>query len=192
VAREETTGETDLRPNLAVLLGGAAAIALVAGWSLPGPAALAATGLGVLMVAGADIDARTYLIPDLVSLGALAGGLLVAFVLAPADPWASLAAAAVRAAATALCVFLVRLGYGRLRGREGLGLGDVKLAGAVGAWLPLEAIPLCVGLAAAGALACAALARLRGEDVAATTRLPFGAFLCPALWLVAYAVMLSA
>lgn len=192
MTQEETTGEADVRPNLAVLLGGVAAVALVAGWSLPGPAAVAATGLGVLMVAGADIDARTCLIPDLVSLGALAGGLLVASVLAPADPLTGLAAAAGRAALTALCVFLVRVGYGWLRGREGLGLGDVKLAGAVGAWLPLEAIPLCIGLAALGALACVALARVRGEDIAATTRLPFGAFLCPALWLVTYAVMLSA
>ena len=79
------------------------------------------------------------------------------------------------------------MGYARLRGREGLGLGDVKLAAAIGAWLPLDAIPLCFALAANAALALVLFAPLRGRPLEATARLPFGAFLCPALWLVFYA-----
>jgi prepilin signal peptidase PulO-like enzyme (type II secretory pathway) len=79
----------------------------------------------------------------------------------------------------------------RLRYREGLGFGDVKLAAAVGAWLPLESIPLCFALATCAALVAVMLRRLRGESIDATAKLPFGAFLCPALWLVFYASQLS-
>jgi leader peptidase (prepilin peptidase)/N-methyltransferase len=35
------------------------------------------------------------------------------------------------------------------------------------------------------------LARLRGEAVTRATKIPFGAFLCPALWIVFYAVSLT-
>jgi hypothetical protein len=47
-----------------------------------------------------------------------------------------------------------------------LGLGDVKLGAAIGAWLPLEAIPWCFGLATSGALLAVMFARLGGEPVA--------------------------
>ena len=73
-----------------------------------------------------------------------------------------------------------------MRAREGLGFGDVKLAAAVGAWLPLEAIPLCFALAAAAALTAVMFARLRGEAISESTKIPFGTFLCPALWLIFY------
>jgi leader peptidase (prepilin peptidase) / N-methyltransferase len=86
---------------------------------------------------------------------------------------------------------LVRAGYARLRGHEGLGLGDIKLAGALGAWLPLEAIPLCFAFATAAALLAVLLAALRGQRVERTTRVPLGAFLCPALWLTYFASVLT-
>ncbi|WP_159289042.1 prepilin peptidase [Methylosinus sporium] len=96
----------------------------------------------------------------------------------------------------ALCVAgafeLVRRIFARLRGIDGLGLGDVKLAAAIGAWLPLEFAPLCIILAAGAALVAVGLARLRGVRVDAETRLPFGAYLCPALWLAYFVSALSA
>ena len=49
-------------------------------------------------------------------------------------------------------LLFVRWCYARLRGREGLGFGDIKLGAGIGAWLPLDAIPICFGLAASGAL----------------------------------------
>jgi leader peptidase (prepilin peptidase)/N-methyltransferase len=85
---------------------------------------------------------------------------------------------------------LLRRCYARIRKCEGLGFGDVKLAAAVGAWLPFDAIPLCFGLAASAALVAAMAAHLRGQSIEAATKLPFGAFLCPALWLVFYASVL--
>ncbi len=184
----ETPGsEDDLYPNAAVLLGGIATIALVSSLSLPWPAAIASTVLGALMVAGADIDARTFLLPDLITFGAVVCGIVAAPLLDAAQPWAAAGEAVARAACVAAVLALFRSSYAWLRRNEGLGLGDVKLAAGIGAWLPVEAIPLCFGLAATSALLTVIFARFRGQSMMRTTRIPFGAFLCPALWIVFFA-----
>jgi leader peptidase (prepilin peptidase)/N-methyltransferase len=185
---EEAIGSrVDLRPNLAILIGGGAAIALVSGISLPWPVAIAATVLGAFMIAGADVDARTYLLPDTITWGAVGCGIAAAPLLDAFDPWLAIAGALTRAFGTAVVLALLRRCYAWIRRREGLGFGDVKLAAAVGAWLPLDTIPLCFGLAAGAALVTVMVAHLRGRSIEAATKLPFGAFLCPALWLVFYA-----
>jgi leader peptidase (prepilin peptidase)/N-methyltransferase len=184
----ETPGsEDDLTPNPAVLLGGTVAIGLVSSLSLPWPAAVASSVLGALMLAGADVDARKFLLPDLVTFGAVACGIVAAPLLDDVDPWAAAGEAVVRAACIAAVLALFRSFYAWLRQSEGLGLGDVKLAAAIGAWLPIDAIPLCFGLATSSALLAVMVARLRGRSVMRTTRIPFGAFLCPALWIVFFA-----
>ena len=185
-AEDAITSGEDLRPNLAVLLSAGGAVALISTLSLPLPIAIASSLLGALMVAGAEVDARTYLLPDTVTWGAITLGILAAPALNPFEPWLSAGAAVVRAAGTALALVVLRWGYGWLRSREGLGLGDVKLAAAVGAWLPLASIPFCFALATCSALVSVMFGRLRGESVDAAAKLPFGAFLCPALWLVFY------
>ena len=179
--------EEDLRPNLAILCAGCGAVALISAMSLLWPFAIASTILGALMIAGADVDARTYLLPDIVTCGAIISGIVAAAALNPFEPWLSAGAAVARAAGTALALALLRSCYARIRRREGLGFGDVKLSAAVGAWLPLDAIPLCFGLAASAALVAVVMAHLRGRSVAAEAKLPFGAFLCPSLWLVFFA-----
>ena len=183
----ETAGSEDVRPNPAILIGGAAAIGLISALSLPWPVAVASTVLGTLMVAGAEVDARKFLLPDLVTWGAMICGILVAPLLNTAEPWAAIGEAIARAGCIAGVLVLFRAGYGWIRQIEGLGLGDVKLGAAIGAWLPLEAIPWCFGLATSGALLAVMLARLSGEPVMRTTKVPLGAFLCPALWIVFYA-----
>lgn len=186
-AGEAPGSEDDLYPNPAVLLGGIAAIAVVSSLSLPWPAAIASIVLGALMVAGADIDARTFLLPDLITFGAVVCGIVAAPLLDAADPWAAAGEAVARAAGIAAVLALFRSGYAWFRRSEGLGLGDVKLAAGIGAWLPVEAIPLCFGLATSSALLTVMFARLGGQSVLRTTRIPFGAFLCPALWIVFFA-----
>jgi leader peptidase (prepilin peptidase)/N-methyltransferase len=173
----------DIRPDLRVLVVGCAAVALISAATLPLSVALASTVLGALMIAGADIDARTYLLPDFVTLGAFVCGVLVQFALDPFSPTEAAGLALARGAATAMVLALVRWGYTAKRGREGIGLGDVKLAAAIGAWLPVEAIPVCFLLATGTAFVTVLLARLRGESFDRTTRIPFGTFLCPSLWL---------
>ena len=179
-----------LRPDLRVLAAGAAATALLSFVFLPLPTAIASALLGGLMIAGADVDARVYLLPDIVTCGATLGGVLAAFFLTPEDPWRGVGFAILRALGAALALLALRGVHLRLRGVEGLGLGDVKLAAAIGAWLPLDRIPLCFALAASAALASVAV-RASRSDVK-TMRVPFGAYLCPALWLLYFAGALSA
>jgi leader peptidase (prepilin peptidase) / N-methyltransferase len=175
-----------LRPSLPIMLIGSAAIAGLSLASLSDRAALASTLLGALMIAGADIDARTFLLPDMVTGGTLLSGILAAPLLNLYDPAPALGAAVLRAIGTAAVLLAVRWCYAGLRKREGIGLGDVKLAAGIGAWLPTDAIPLCFALATSSALVLVLLAHQRGRPVDATTKLPFGAFLCPALWLTFY------
>jgi leader peptidase (prepilin peptidase) / N-methyltransferase len=136
------------------------------------------------MIAGAQVDARTYLLPNAVTWGGIASGILAAPALDSLSPWWSSAGTAiVRATATAVALLLLRWCYTWLRAREGLGLGDVKLAAAVGSWLPAASIPLCFALATCSALVVVALARIRGErvDLQRSCRLAhFSAQLCVA------------
>ncbi|MGF6312187.1 leader peptidase (prepilin peptidase)/N-methyltransferase [Bradyrhizobium sp. i1.8.4] len=179
-------------PNGVVLACGFAAVALVSATTLPWPHAVASTVLGTLMVAGADVDARSFVLPDAVTGGALLAGLVAAVALDPIGGWTALTGALGGSILVAAAIWLMRRAYHWLRQREGLGFGDVKLAAAVGAWLPLDTVPLCFTLASCVALIAALLTWPCDRSIQRTAKLPFGAFLCPALWLVDYAVRLLA
>ncbi len=186
-----------LRPNAAVLIGGTAAATLLSFIFFPWPLAIASSLLGLLMVAGADVDARCFLLPDAVTYGAVVAGVLAAPFLDTLDSWQSpglgenlgfaqsIGVAILRAAGMALVLYLLRLAYARLRQTEGLGLGDVKLAAAAGAWLPLQAIPICFALATTAALLTVLVKRR--DEAMGELKLPLGAFLCPAIWLIFFA-----
>ena len=186
-AAQQIVPVDDFRPNLAILIGGSIAIGLVSVVSLPGPVAIASIVLGVLMVAGADVDARTYILPNVITWGAAICGVVAAWFLDELNPWLAILDAVLRAVSAAGLLALRRWSYRCIRHREGLGLGDVKLAAAVGAWLPVEIMPLCFGLATSGALVTILWARLRGNRIDRTMKIPLGAFLCPALWFAFYA-----
>lgn len=76
----------------------------------------------------------------------------------------------------ALILLLVRWGYKRVRGREGLGLGDVKMLAMVAAFLGFwpAVLTLFVGVVLASFYAVGLMARGKGG---AATRLPLGSFL---------------
>ncbi len=75
-------------------------------------------------------------------------------------------------------------GYRRWRGRDGLGLGDIKLAAVAGAWLGFATIFAVIEFAALSALgAYVASGYLRKRQLKATAFLPFGLFLAPAIWI---------
>jgi leader peptidase (prepilin peptidase) / N-methyltransferase len=185
-AEEALGSENDLCPNPMVLAGGAAAIGVISALTLPWPVAIASTVLGMLMVAGADVDARTFLLPDTITWGAAACGIVAASLLHPVAPWVPAGEAIARAACIAATLALFRSGYGWIRRSESLGLGDVKLAAAIGAWLPVDTVPLCFGLATTSALLAVMFGYLNGQSITRATRIPFGAFLCPSLWVVFY------
>lgn len=136
------------------------------------------------MAAIAAIDARHFIIPDELNAAAL----LLAFVHAGVErtevELGGMAGALMRAAALSLLFLGLRIAYRRLRNRDGLGLGDVKLAGVAGAWLSWQTIPIAIEIAALAALAAYALSRcFSGHTFQAKSRLPFGLFLAPTIWL---------
>jgi leader peptidase (prepilin peptidase) / N-methyltransferase len=165
-----------------VAVGVATAAASVA--AVPGVAGWLGAGLALIMLAIAAVDARYFIIPDALNAAGLALGLVHAVMVGEGSAIESLALAALRAAALALVFLALRLIYARLRGRQGLGLGDVKLAAVAGAWLGWNAIPVAIEIAAVSALAVYAPRHyLLRRPLRATTRLPFGLFFAPAIWL---------
>jgi leader peptidase (prepilin peptidase)/N-methyltransferase len=110
-----------------------------------------------------------------VALAALAGA---------GDRAGAVADAAGRAFVAGGAFYLLRAGYRRRSGIEGLGLGDVKLAAAAGPWLMWPTLPLAVAMAAIAALLTVLVrALVMREPVHGKLELPFGAFLAPAVWL---------
>ena len=164
------------------LLGLAAASVSI--WVVPGASGILGAGLALLMTVIALLDARLLIIPNELNAAALALALVHAVALAPHAPVESVVLAGLRGLLTMLLFLALRVGYRRLRGREGLGLGDVKLAFVAGAWLDWMMIAVAIEIAAGSALLAYLGYRAAGKQpIDATTRLPFGLFLAPAIWL---------
>jgi leader peptidase (prepilin peptidase) / N-methyltransferase len=150
----------------------------------PLPQGLLGAGLGLLMVAIAVVDARRFIIPNELVIAVLALGFVHASVDETDGILRALAAATLRGAVLGLLFLSLRELYFRWRGREGLGLGDVKLAAAAGVWLDWPAMPIAIEIAALGALGLYVLGHALGRRrIHAATRLPFGLFLAPAVWI---------
>ena len=126
------------------------------------------------------VDYRHFIIPDALSLPAIPLGLAAA---TSAFPEPVLLDHALAALAAGSSLYAVRAAYRRVRGIEGLGLGDVKLAIAAGAWVGLDYLPMTCLLATCAAL-FAVLARsafTRAGETTMTTAIPFGSFIAPAI-----------
>jgi leader peptidase (prepilin peptidase) / N-methyltransferase len=149
----------------------------------PGVPGFLGAGLAILMIAIAISDARQFIIPDPLALAALCLGLLQALLVPSEDHLAALASSVLRGAVLALAFWGLRKIYKRLRGREGIGFGDVKLAAVAGVWLDWIAIACAVEIAALAALVMIAVLAARGMKITARTRVPFGCFFAPAIWL---------
>ena len=140
--------------------------------------------LAALMLAIAVVDAERYIIPNQLTAAAGALALARAGSVGPDADWYGMLWAALRAAAVALPLLLLMLGYRRWRRRDGLGLGDVKLAAVAGAWLGMVTIFAVIELATLSALAAYVIhAVVRKRSLKGAAFLPFGAFLAPAIWL---------
>lgn len=161
----------------------AALIAVIASVVVvPGLSGLLGASLAVLMIAIAAVDARHFIIPDKLVLAALVLGLLEAS-LSETDRLGSFLNSALRSVVLAALFLGFRVGYRRIRGREGLGLGDVKLAAVGGLWLSWMMAAIAVDIAALAALASVVISAVRGQKISGQTKVPFGLFFAPALWL---------
>ena len=150
---------------------------------VPGLTGLFGAGLAVLMAAIAWSDWRDFVVPDILSGAALLLGLGAALV-EGGSALQALVPALLRAILLAATFLAVRIGYRAWRGQNGLGLGDVKLAGVGGAWLDWMDWPTMIEIAALSALAALLVHRIvTGTALRADTRLPFGLFLAPTIWI---------
>ena len=167
----------------ASLIGVAGVGAVLASFAVsPGRLGVAGAALATLALAIAVVDRRRLIIPDELNALAFVAGLATAG-LTDAAPREAVLHALLRASLMSAAFFAFRAGYRGLRGREGMGLGDVKLAAVAGVWLGWTDLPVAVDIAALSALASALLGRLRGNEWSLAAKLPFGAFFAPAIWI---------
>jgi leader peptidase (prepilin peptidase)/N-methyltransferase len=134
-------------------------------------------GLGWSLLALATIDTRQYLLPDYLTLPLLVGGLVICPMLDPAGPaphW-------IGAGVGWLFIMIVHIAYRKLRGQEGIGLGDAKLFAASGAWVSWNGLPSVLLIASVAGLI---VSLAKGRDVTLQDRIPLGTFLCLGTWLV--------
>ena len=134
--------------------------------------------LGVTLIALSIVDVRTMRLPDIQTLPLIPIGIAVSMLEAPANIlWHTLSASVAFGA-----LYGVREGYRRLRSVDGLGLGDVKLFAAAGAWVGLPGLPWVLLV---GCISALAWVRIRGIDRLAhraSIRIPFGPFLALGFW----------
>jgi len=142
------------------------------GWPL-----LAGLVFSWILIAASGIDARTQLLPDQLTLPLLWLGLLLSLlplfvnesdaILGAAIGWASL-----------WSVFWM---FKWTTGKEGMGYGDFKLLGALGAWMgPMALLPIILMSSLIGAIIGGIALLASGKD--RSTPIPFGPFIAAAGW----------
>jgi leader peptidase (prepilin peptidase)/N-methyltransferase len=168
-------------PHPAITIAGCMAIALWAAVTMPATLLLPLTCvLGWTLLALAMIDALALRLPDVLTLPLIAAGLLASLWLADRDPVAHTIGAGVGFAV----FYAIQLLYYAVRGREGLGLGDAKLAAAAGAWLGWQALPSVTLIACAVAFVWVGIGTMKRGKRALEEQIAFGVPLCLGIWVV--------
>jgi len=165
-----------ISPRYPVIELAAGAAAALAAWRFGfTPAAFGAMLFVWTLLAAAVIDLDTQLLPDDLTLPLLWTGL--AFNLF--GTFVTLKSAVVGAMVGYLALWLVYWAFKLATGKEGMGYGDFKLLGALGAWLGWSALPLIILLSSVvGALT--GLGMMLFARHARGTPIPFGPFLAAA------------
>jgi leader peptidase (prepilin peptidase)/N-methyltransferase len=149
--------------------------AVATGWDvLLVPRLLLTAALVALFV----IDLQHQLLPNPITLPGIAVGLAFSVFLPP-----GLFSATLGVLLGGGLPYLIAWAYLKLRGAEGLGMGDVKMLAMVGAFLgwPLMLLTLFLGSIGGAVAGITMMAAGRGSM---TLRLPFGTFLAAAAWAV--------
>jgi len=129
------------------------------------------------LIALAGIDVRTQLLPDQLTLPLLWLGLTLSLF----PLFISSSASVLGAVVGYLSLWSVYWLFKLATGKEGMGYGDFKLLGALGAWMGASALlPIVLLSSLIGALVGGTFLVIRGRDRA--TPIPFGPFLAAAGW----------
>lgn len=142
------------------------------------PQLLAALVLTWALIALTVTDLHTQYLPDDITLPLLWLGLVLSLV----PVFADVRSAIVGSAAGYLLLWSIFWAFKLATGKDGMGYGDFKLMGALGAWLGWQALPQIVLLSAlVGAAVGLALMALRKAEW--SSRIPFGPYIAGAGWI---------
>lgn len=137
------------------------------------PAWVGTMAVGAVFIIASGIDLRALLLPDKFTLP----GALLAFGVSTLTldlPWQDAAIGALAGCGT---FWILQHGYRLLRGREGLGGGDVKLMAMIGALVGWQALPMVILAAAISALVPGILLTIFANKEDGPPLVPFGPFL---------------
>ena len=158
----------------------AVGVAVWAALVVPLEVYIATCALGWLLVALSAVDIRTRRLPDSLNLVLAATGLGVAAVLDGTRLLAHVLGGVVGFAS----LVAIEIAYRCLRGRNGLGRGDAKLLGAIGAWVGPQGLIACIFVAASsGIILVLTIAAAKRRAVSSDTAISFGPFLALGGWL---------
>jgi len=183
---EDGAGESTLVTKLLSGVAGAAAAGMAI-WLAPVELRALTAAFGWLLLALANIDFRTRLLPDLLNAALLLLGAAMALLVRRED-WLMHAAGAVMGFGV---LWAVETAYRRLRGRDGLGRGDAKLLGAIGMWVGAMGLPLVLLIASLSGIAAALIQSWRSAaPIGAATAIAFGPWIALGgftVWLLQFA-----
>lgn len=169
------------QPSKLAIIFACAVFGTWAALTIPSTYLLAITcALGWTLLVLATVDVLAFRLPDILTLPLIVAGLAVA----EWTPDHDLVGHIVAATIAILLFYAVAASYRRVRHEDGLGLGDVKLAGAAGAWLGWQALPATILLASLIGLVWVGVAVIRRGREALRERIPFGIALCFAIWVI--------
>lgn len=149
---------------------GCAIIGALAIGLTPGLGGIGWALLGWILLTLAVLDWRHFWLPDLLTLPLAFGGFTIGL-------WTTNVLMIDRIIGAAIgygALLAIALGYRAFRGRDGLGLGDAKLLGALGAWFGWQVLPFILLFASLSGLIVMLLSG-RAKDRLA--RAPLGTFI---------------
>lgn len=124
------------------------------------------------LVATVFIDLEFRIIPDRFSLG----NWVIAIAAAALWGVPSLTSSIIGSLIGSGMFFLMAWGYEKFKGVEGLGFGDVKMMGWLGAWVGMMGVPFTILVASLTGLVAGVIAMRNSKD-GFKTAIPFGPFL---------------
>ncbi len=159
---------------------GALGIVIWAFYTLPGGLLVVGVLLGWGLLVLAIIDLENFILPDIGVLFLLVGGIAVSFFWYPER----LSDIGIGAFVGAVGMWFVRWLYKKSRGQEGIGFGDVKLMGAIGAWVGWQGLGSVILVAAITGLIVHVLVFGKGRKTSPDDMVPFGSYLALACWII--------
>lgn len=170
----DCNGRISARYPLVELAGGLVLAGAVAAWGLS-ISAFSVTVFGYMMIVLAMIDVDHRILPNVITLP----GAVVGLVLSYFDPRVTWIDAAIGAFLGGGLLYGVAWAYLKARGREGMGMGDVKMMLLVGAFLGWRGALMTIFIGSLlGSIVGVALIRFASKEW--EYALPFGTFLAAA------------